>query len=168
CAEARHAAPRSGPGTRARARAGAVGGGGGRAGPRPRGVRLRRRLPGHRSGVSVPSRFKPLPEIVTYDDFDRGARGWLDLTPNFTEPGFQTRTTILDKAGWGAPMLSTATFFYVGTHGSMDGTYSLKLATKPVAAPYTSPPKPGSMSHAIKRLSRYRDWKQIQFEMFYA
>lgn len=120
------------------------------------------------SPLLVPPRFQPLPEIVTYDDFDHGARGWLDLTPNFTEPSFQTRPTVLDKARWGAPMLSTATFFYVGTHGSMDGTYSLKLATKPVAAPYTSPPRPGSMSHAIKRLSRYRDWQQLQFEMFYA
>lgn len=124
-------------------------------------------MAGNRAEV-VPSRFRPLPEIVTYDDFDLGARGWLDLTPNFTEAGFQTRPTVLDKARWGAPMLSTATFFYVGTHGSMDGTYSLKLATKPVANPYLQPPKPGSMSHAIKRLSRYRDWQQLQFEMFYA
>jgi len=33
---------------------------------------------------------------------------------------------VLDKARWGAPMLSTAAFFYVGAQGSMDGTYSLK------------------------------------------
>lgn len=117
---------------------------------------------------AVPSRFRPLGEIVAYDDFDNGANGWLDLTPNFTEPGFETRPTVLDKARWGAPMLSTATFFYVGTHGSMDGTYSLKLATKPVAAPYLEQPKPGSMGHAIKRLSRYRDWHELQLEMFYA
>lgn len=116
----------------------------------------------------VPSRFRPLDEIIAYDDFDRGANGWLDLTPNFTEPGFETRPTVLDKARWGAPMLSTATFFYVGTHGSMDGTYALKLATKPVAAPYLEQPKPGSMGHAIKRLSRYRDWDELQLEMFYA
>lgn len=118
--------------------------------------------------AGVPARFRPLEEVIAFDDFDHGANGWLDLTPNFTEEGFQTRATVLDKARWGAPMLSTATFYYVGTHGSMDGTYSLKLATKPVAAPYTELPKPGSMSHAIKRLSRYRDWRTLQIEAFYA
>ena len=114
------------------------------------------------------SKYQPLATILTYDDFDRGANGWLDLTPNFTEANFNARETVLDKSRWGAPMLSTATFSYVGTHGSMEGVYSLKLATKPVVNRYEELPKPGSMSHAIKRLSKHRDWRFLQVEMFYA
>ena len=116
----------------------------------------------------IPDGFRPLEEIVVFDDFDRGPCGWLDLTPNFTEEGFETRATILDKARWGAPMLSTATFRYVGTHGSLHGTYSLKIPTKARANSYAEIPRPGSMGHAIKRISRYRDWKQLQIELFYS
>lgn len=111
--------------------------------------------------------FNPLSTIVTYDDFDRGACGWMDLTPNFTEPGFTHRPTVLDKSRWGAPMLSTSTYSYVGTGGSMHGTYSMKLATKPVAAPYQNKPAVGSFSHAIKRLSMFRPINRLQFEMWY-
>lgn len=114
------------------------------------------------------SKFRPLPTVITFDDFDLGANGWVDLTPNFTEPNFDARATVLDKSRWGAPMLSTATYSYVGTHGSMEGLYSLKLATKPVVSPYEDLPRPGSMSHAIKRLSRFRDFRKLQIEMFYA
>lgn len=114
------------------------------------------------------SKYSPLETILCYDDFDRGACGWVDLTPNFTLENFDARQSIIDKAKWGPPMLSTATFSYVGTHGSMNGLYSLKLATKPVAAKYTEVPLPGSMAHAIKRLSRHKDFSKLQFEMWYA
>lgn len=114
------------------------------------------------------SKYSPLETIVCYDDFDRGACGWTDLTPNFTLDNFDARKSIIDKAKWGPPMLSTATFGYVGTHGSMDGLYSLKVGTKPVAAKYTEVPLPGSMGHAIKRLSRHKDFTKLQFEMWYA
>lgn len=113
-------------------------------------------------------RFNPLSTILTFDDFDRGACGWLDLTPNFTELGHRHRPTALDKSRWGAPMLSSSTFGYVGTHGSMDGTYSLKLATKPVAARYEDKPVPGSFSHALKRISMHRPIERLQLEMWYA
>ncbi|MDR1392790.1 MAG: hypothetical protein LBJ62_02295 [Bifidobacteriaceae bacterium] len=113
-------------------------------------------------------KYNPLTTIITYDDFDRGACGWLDLTPNFTEPGHMHRATALDKSHWGAPMLSTSTFGLVGTHGSMDGTYSLKLATRPVANPYEEKPAPGSFSHALKRLSMHRTIQRLQMEMWYA
>ncbi|SEF18103.1 DUF6772 family protein [Jiangella alba] len=111
--------------------------------------------------------FNPLSVVVTHDDFDDGACGWMDLTPNFTEPGFTHRPTVLDKSRWGAPMLSTSTYSYVGTGGSMHGTYSLKLATKPVAARYEEKPAVGSFSHAIKRLSMFRPINRLQFEMWY-
>ncbi|HEY8561626.1 MAG TPA: DUF6772 family protein [Pyrinomonadaceae bacterium] len=114
------------------------------------------------------SKYNPLETILCYDDFDRGACGWTDLTPNFTLENFDARPSIIDKAKWGPPMLSTATYSYVGTHGSMDGLYSLKLATKPVAAKYTEVPLPGSMGHAIKRISRHKSFSKLQFEMWYA
>lgn len=113
-------------------------------------------------------KFRPLDTVLAYDDFDTGANGWLDLTANFTEEGFNARPSMINKTRWGAPMLSTATFSYVGTHGSMDGTYSLKMATRPVVAPYEQPPAPGSMSHAVKRLSKHADVRLLQFEMWYA
>ena len=114
------------------------------------------------------SKYQPLKHILTYDDFDNGPCGWVDLCPNFTLPGFNARDSIIDKTKWGPIMLSTATFNYVGTHGSMEGTYSLKLATRPVARPYEEPPAPGNMSHAIKRLSVHRPRGLTQFEMWYA
>lgn len=113
-------------------------------------------------------KYQPLDTILACDDFDRGMCGWTDLTPNFTEEGFRARKSIVDKAQWGPPMLSSATFSYVGTHGSMEGTYSLKLATRPVAARYEEPPAPGSQSVAIKRLTQHRKIRHLQFEMWYA
>lgn len=114
------------------------------------------------------SRFQPLPTILSYDDFSNGSGGWLDLMPNFTHPGFKARPTVIDKSRWGPIMLSTATFDYMGTHGAMNGVYSMKLATKPVANRYEEIPAPGGMSHAIKRLSVFRPPGLLQFEMWYA
>lgn len=114
------------------------------------------------------SKFRPLSTVLAYDDFDNGSCGWVDLTPNFTLDKFNARPSIIDKAKWGPTMLSTATFPYVGTHGSMDGIYSLKLTTRPIANPYEQVPAPGSMGHAIKRLSKHRPINRLQFEMWYA
>ena len=104
--------------------------------------------------ILLRSRFTPLRNILCYDVFDRGFNGWMTLMPNFTEhPDFDVPPTLVDKTQWPPVMLSSATFRYPGTHGSMSGTYSLKLSTRPVAAPYTEKPAPGSLGHAIKRLS---------------
>ncbi len=35
------------------------------------------------------SKFNPLKTLICYDDFDRGANGWVDLTPNFRFDDFQ-------------------------------------------------------------------------------
>jgi hypothetical protein len=113
-------------------------------------------------------RFQPLQTILTYDDFNTGMNGWLDLTPNFTEDSFNAYPSVIDKSRWAPPMLSTATFSYVGTHGAMEGTYSLKLSTKPVAGPHEAPPVPGSIGHALKRMSKHRDINHLQAEMWYA
>jgi hypothetical protein len=50
----------------------------------------------------------------------------------------------------------------------MDGLYSLKLTTRPIAARYEEPPPAGSLGVAIKRLAFHRPHKHWQFEMFYA
>ena len=112
-------------------------------------------------------KYNPLPRIICYDDFDRGTCGWVDLTPNLVEPGFKPVLSSLDVSQWGPTMLSSATFPYVGTHGSMDGVYSLKLSTRPVANPYTEAPRPGSLGHALKRLTMLKQGGLLQFEMYY-
>lgn len=113
------------------------------------------------------TRFSPLDWVVCYDDFDQGFNGWMDLKPNWTQPGFNPVASTVDKTQWGPIMLSSSNFAWAGTHGSMDGTYALKLCTRPVANPYEQPPAPGALSHAIKRLSRYKPINHLQLEMFY-
>ena len=103
------------------------------------------------------SRFQPLKNVLSYDVFNNGFCGWMTLLPNFTEsPDFDVPPTLVNKDQWPPVMLSTATFRYPGTHGSLSGTFSLKLSTKRIAAPYTEKPAPGSLGHAIKRMSFYR------------
>ncbi len=72
---------------------------------------------------------------LLYDDFERGLNGWMDLHPNYVGKRLQyaSRYSHVDKTQWGPLMLSSASFRLAGTHGSMDGTYSLKLSTRPVA-----------------------------------
>lgn len=112
--------------------------------------------------------FRPLAQVLSYDDFDDGHCGWLDLKPNYVLPGFKQHVSVIDHSLWGPPMLSTATFRFPGTHGSMAGTYSLKLTTRPVAGPATEAPTPGGMGHAIKRLSRPSDISKLQIEAWYS
>lgn len=114
------------------------------------------------------SKFQPLQHVLCYDDFDKGLCGWLNLMPNYTLDNFGVRKSVIEKTQWGPLMLSTATYRFPGTHGSMDGIYSLKLSTRPVARPYQDPPAPGSISHAIKRLTTHRKPGLLQFEMWYA
>lgn len=113
-------------------------------------------------------KYRPLKHLITYDDFDRGACGWMDLHPNYVGKNFNTlRYSHVDKTQWGPIMLSSASFRLAGTHGSMDGTYSLKLSTRPVANDYTEAPAPGSLSHGIKRLTTNLPKGRRQFEMWY-
>ena len=114
------------------------------------------------------SKFQPLKHILCFDDFDRGLCGWMSLMPNYTLENFGVRNSVVEKTQWGPVMLSSATYRFPGTHGSMDGIYSLKMSTRPVARPYEQPPAPGSMSHAVKRLSMHRKPGLLQFEMWYA
>ena len=35
-------------------------------------------------------RFNPLDRVITYDDFDNGFNGWMDLTPNFVYADYES------------------------------------------------------------------------------
>ncbi len=113
-------------------------------------------------------KYQPLEHILCYDDFDCGSCGWLDLKPNHTQKDFRPLKSVIDKTRWGPCMLSTASYGLAGTHGSMDGIYSLKLTTHPVAARYEEPPVAGSLGTAIKRLTLHRPKGLWQFETWFA
>ncbi len=98
-------------------------------------------------------RFDPLEQIIFHDDFDEGLQGWVVLTPNLRQDALDYFPAQKRFADWGPPMLSSATFGYVGTHGSISGTYSMKIATRPIAGKPDQQPVPGSIGHAIKRLT---------------
>ncbi len=111
--------------------------------------------------------YDPLKNIIFADDFDKGNNGWLNLMPNFRQDKFDYYDSFKGWTAWGPPMLSSATFPYAGTHGSMHGTYSMKVATRPVAAPAEKRPISGSEGMAIKRLThRYNGL--LKCEMWYA
>ena len=111
--------------------------------------------------------FYPLEEIILNDDFDHGLNGWVSLTPNFRNDKFEYFPAGQQFTDWGPPMLSSATFGFTGTHGSRNGTYSMKIGTKPVAGSATEQPIKGSMGLAIKRLT-YMERKLMKCEMWYA
>lgn len=89
------------------------------------------------------SKYNPLSRILTFDDFNEGAHGWVELGGNYDGRGsFES----LDRhfRDFRPPQLSNASFFDVGTHGGMTGTYSMKLATRK---------HPGHTATAIRRLT---------------
>ena len=101
------------------------------------------------------ARFNPLPRVLFHDDFDNGINGWAELQANHNGNLDDLRPVLSDMR---PPQLSSCTFFDIGTHGSLDGTYALKLATRP---------KPFHAAVAIKRLT-YGKPGRIQFEMWFA
>jgi hypothetical protein len=113
-------------------------------------------------------RFNPLAKVVTFDDFDQGFNGWMDLTPNYVYDNYESFPSTVNLSSWAPAMLSSAAMRFAGSHGSMEGTYSLKLTTAPTAAPHTAPPADGSMGVALKRLSRFGDPNLIQIETWYS
>lgn len=114
-------------------------------------------------------KFRPLQTVLSYDCFDQGQNGWMDLVNSFVLEGHRPRPSIITKHRFGPVMLSNANFGYAGTHGAMSGLYSLKLATRREANPYEQPPSPGGMSHAIKRMTAcpFPSSGKVQLEMWY-
>ncbi len=110
--------------------------------------------------------YDPLPQIIFHDDFDQGLNGWVVLSPNLRQDVIDYYPAQKKYAHWGPPMLSSATFGYVGTHGSISGTYSLKIATRPVAGRPDEQPVPGQIGHAIKRLT-FLKRQLLRCEMWY-
>lgn len=100
------------------------------------------------------SRFDPLPRIICFDDFDQGFCGWTQLMGNYENdidcvtPSYAQHTQ---------PMLSTLTTWDFGSHGAFDGTYALKIATRPRA---------GSRNVGIKRLT-FRRRGPIRLEFYF-
>ena len=76
------------------------------------------------------SRFDPLPRIISLDDFDRGFCGFTQLVGNY-EGSFDTMLPAYAENT--APMLSTLPMFDGGSHNAMDGTYCLRVQTRPRA-----------------------------------
>jgi hypothetical protein len=113
-------------------------------------------------------RYNPLPRVITFDDFDRGQNGWLDLTANYVYDDYRSFDSNVDLDNWAPTMLSSAPMRFASSHGSMEGTYSLKLSTAPTGAPHTQPPAPGAMGMAIKRMSRFNNPSKIQIESWYS
>jgi hypothetical protein len=111
--------------------------------------------------------YRPLKHILFSDDFDKGLNGWLNLMPNFRQDIFNYYPAQEGWTKWGPPMLSSATYGYAGTHGSLHGTYSMKLSTRAVANPAEQLPAPGSQGIAIKRLTHI-DKGFLRCEMYYS
>lgn len=100
------------------------------------------------------SKFNPLPRVLFYDDFDEGVHGWAELIGNHDGNLDNVRPIMADLR---PPQLSSCTFFDIGTHGSVDGTYSLKLATRARAH---------HMAQLIKRLT-FAQKGLVQFETYF-
>lgn len=100
------------------------------------------------------SRFDPLRRIICFDDFDRGYCGWTQLVGNYEH----TLDSMLPSyAQHTQPMLSTLPTWDFGSHGSCDGSYALKVATRP---------KRGAQNVAIKRLT-FRKRGPIRVEFYF-
>ena len=100
------------------------------------------------------SRFDPLPRIIAFDDFDRGFCGWTQLVGNYEGsldamlPGYAQHSQA---------MLSTLGTWDFGSHGSADGSYALKVASRP---------RKGAQNVAIKRLT-FRERSPIRVEFYF-
>ena len=100
------------------------------------------------------SRFDPLPRIIAFDDFDRGFCGWTQLVGNYEH---SLDSMLPGYAQHSQAMLSTLSNWDFGSHGGVDGSYALKLATKPRA---------GAQNVTIKRLT-FRRRGPIRLEFYF-
>jgi hypothetical protein len=102
------------------------------------------------------SKYSPLKNILFADDFDEGLNGWCELIGNHDGDLNKVRNVMADLR---PPQLSSANFFDIGSHGSLGGTYSMKLATRA---------KAGHMAQAIKRATSRSDGRvRVEFYFTY-
>jgi hypothetical protein len=100
------------------------------------------------------SRFDPLERILFYDDFDQGYQGWSELIGNYEG---SLDSMLPEYQDLRPPMLSNLTMWDTGTAGSMEGTYALKLATRPRA---------GAVAVGLKRQT-WRVRGPVQLEAYF-
>ena len=86
-------------------------------------------------------KFDPLPRIIYHADFDTGYNGFTETIGNYDGT---LDEIIPEMADFRPPQLSNRPMWDTGTAGSLDGTYSLKLATRP---------RRGSVAVCTKRLT---------------
>ncbi|HUV06967.1 MAG TPA: DUF6772 family protein [Spirochaetia bacterium] len=110
--------------------------------------------------------YNPLLEILFCDDFDNGLNGWTAYAPNLQQDVMEYYPAQQRFTQVGPPMLSTMTYGLVGTYGSPAGTYSMKIATRPIAAPPDEMPVRGSTGQALKRFTLPRR-QLLKFEMIF-
>ncbi|SDL65596.1 DUF6772 family protein [Tessaracoccus oleiagri] len=82
-----------------------------------------------RSSDVVLSKYNALPRLLSVDNFNNGLHGWVELGGNYNGRG-DLESMDRHFRDFRPPQLSNASFFDVGTHGGMSGTYSMKLATR--------------------------------------
>jgi len=100
-------------------------------------------------------KFSPLPRLLFFDDFDEGLSGWTELIGNYEDSLDSILPPYRDMR---PPMLSSATMWDTGTGGAYDGTYSMKLSTRPLR---------GHQAVAVKRITWQRLCR-VQMECFFA
>jgi len=99
--------------------------------------------------------FSPLSTVLYSDDFDTGLHGWTGLIGNYED---RLDNMLPQYRDLRPPMLSNCTVWDTGTGGSANGTYAMKLATRP---------RCGSLAVGIKRLT-YQYAGLIQLEARFA
>lgn len=100
------------------------------------------------------SRFDPLSRIIFHDDFDHGLQGWSELIGNYEG---SLDSMLPEYQDMRPPMLSSGTMWDTGSAGSLEGNYSLKLATRPRA---------GHIAVDLKRVT-WRSRGPIRLEAYF-
>jgi hypothetical protein len=99
------------------------------------------------------ARFSPLPRILCFDDFDDGINGWTEMMGNYED---SLDNLLPGNRDFRTPQLSNLTMWDSGSAGSYDGTYALKIATRP---------RKSAQAIAIKRLT-FRQLCRIRVEAY--
>jgi len=127
----------------------------GRTGPRRLGREYRVIIqPITQQGFAPHGRFDPMSRVLCVDDFDTGHCGWTQLVGNYEH---SLDSMLAAYAEHTQPMISNVTHWDGGSHGGVDGTYALKVATRA---------RTGSRNVAIKRLT-FRKAGPIRLEFYF-